>query len=156
MGGIYHFPFRHRLYNFPNTLRGESRRKKFSGGKNEHKRSAHLNITEHTERKPMPDRPNENEIPIATPTELMGAFTEVTMLVAEQEQKTQNFHSQMVIKGIVAELIGKVEAIKKEFGVDGGVAVVTTDEGESDPDYDRIINNKLSEIRSGNKRILLN
>ena len=105
----------------------------------------------------MPDRPNAitNEIPIATPTELMGAFTEVTMLVAEQEQKTQNFHSQMVIKGIVAELIGKVEAIKKEFGVDGGVAVVTTEDG-GDPDYDRIINNKLSEIRSGNKRILLN
>ena len=102
----------------------------------------------------MPDRPNENEIPIATPTELMGAFTEVTMLVAEQEQKTQNFHSQMVIKGIVAELIGKVEAIKKEFGVDGGVAVVTDD--ENDPDYNRIISNKLSEIRSGNKRILLN
>ena len=95
-----------------------------------------------------------NEIPIATPTELLGAFTEVTMLVAEQEQKTQNFHSQMVIKGIVAELIGKVEAIKKEFGVDGGVAVVTDD--ESDPDYNRIISNKLSEIRSGNKRILLN
>ena len=104
----------------------------------------------------MPDRPNENEIPIATPTELMGAFTEVTMLVAEQEQKTQNFHSQMVIKGIVAELIGKVEAIKKEFGVDGGVAVVTTENEGGDPDYDRIINNKLSEIRSGNKRILLN
>ena len=101
------------------------------------------------------NRPNENEIPIATPTELMGAFTEVTMLVAEQETKTQNFHSQMVIKGIVAELIGKVEAIKKEFGVDGGVAVVTTEDG-GDPDYDRIINNKLSEIRSGNKRILLN
>ena len=102
----------------------------------------------------MPDRPNENEIPIATPTELLGAFTEVTMLVAEQEQKTQNFHSQMVIKGIVSELIGKVEAIKKEFGVDGGVAVVTDD--ENDPDYNRIISNKLSEIRSGNKRILLN
>ena len=95
-----------------------------------------------------------NEIPIATPTELLGAFTEVTMLVAEQEQKTQNFHSQMVIKGIVAELIGKVEAIKKEFGVDGGVAVVTDD--ENDPDYNKIISNKLSEIRSGNKRILLN
>ena len=102
----------------------------------------------------MPDRPNENEIPIATPAELMGAFTEVTMLVAEQEQKTQNFHSQMVIKGIVAELVGKVEAIKKEFGVDGGVAVVTDD--ENDPDYNKIISNKLSEIRSGNKRILLN
>ena len=105
----------------------------------------------------MPDRPNDitNEIPIATPTELLGAFTEVTMLVAEQEQKTQNFHSQMVIKGLVAELIGKIEQIKKEFGVDGGVAVVTTEDGE-DPDYNRIINNKLSEIRSGNKRILLN
>ena len=103
----------------------------------------------------MPDRPNDNEIPIATPTELLGAFTEVTMLVAEQEQKTQNFHSQMVIKGIVAELIGKIEQIKKEFGVDGGIAVVT-DENESDPDYNRIISNKLSEIRSGNKRILLN
>ena len=105
----------------------------------------------------MPDKPNDitNEIPIATPTELLGAFTEVTMLVAEQEQKTQNFHSQMVIKGIVAELIGKIEQIKKEFGVDGGVAVVTTEDG-GDPDYDRIINNKLSEIRSGNKRILLN
>ena len=103
----------------------------------------------------MPDRPNENEIPIATPTELLGAFTEVTMLVAEQEQKTQNFHSQMVIKGIVAELIGKVEAIKKEFGVDGGVAVVTTDEG--DPNFDNTAyTNNLSEIRSGNKRILLN
>ena len=102
----------------------------------------------------MQDNDITNEIPIATPTELLGAFTEVTMLVAEQEQKTQNFHSQMVIKGIVAELIGKVEAIKKEFGVDGGVAVVTTD--ESDPDYNRIISNKLSEIRSGNKRILLN
>ena len=102
----------------------------------------------------MPDRPNDNEIPIATPTELLGAFTEVTMLVAEQEQKTQNFHSQMVIKGIVSELIGKVEAIKKEFGVDGGVAVVTDD--ENDPDYNKIISNKLSEIRSGNKRILLN
>ena len=96
-----------------------------------------------------------NEIPIATPTELLGAFTEVTMLVAEQEQKTQNFHSQMVIKGIVSELVGKIEQIKKEFGVDGGVAVVTTDD-ESDPDYNRIISNKLSEIRSGNKRILLN
>ena len=95
-----------------------------------------------------------NEIPIATPTELLGAFTEVTMLVAEQEQKTQNFHSQMVIKGIVSELVGKIEQIKKEFGVDGGVAVVTDD--ESDPDYNRIISNKLSEIRSGNKRILLN
>ena len=106
----------------------------------------------------MPDRPNDitNEIPIATPTELLGAFTEVTMLVAEQEQKTQNFHSQMVIKGIVSELVGKIEQIKKEFGVDGGVAVVTTDENESDPDYNRIISNKLSEIRSGNKRILLN
>ena len=103
----------------------------------------------------MPDRPNDNEIPIATPTELLGAFTEVTMLVAEQEQKTQNFHSQMVIKGIVAELIGKIEQIKKEFGVDGGVAVVTTDD-KDDPDYNRIISNKLSEIRSGNKRILLN
>ena len=107
----------------------------------------------------MPDRPNDNditnEIPIATPTELLGAFTEVTMLVAEQEQKTQNFHSQMVIKGIVAELVGKIEQIKKEFGVDGGIAVVT-DENESDPDYNRIISNKLSEIRSGNKRILLN
>ena len=104
----------------------------------------------------MPDNDNDitNEIPIATPTELLGAFTEVTMLVAEQEQKTQNFHSQMVIKGIVSELIGKVEAIKKEFGVDGGVAVVTDD--ENDPDYNRIISNKLSEIRSGNKRILLN
>ena len=102
----------------------------------------------------MPDRPNDNEIPIATPTELLGAFTEVTMLVAEQEQKTQNFHSQMVIKGIVSELVGKIEQIKKEFGVDGGVAVVTDDEG--DPDYNRIISNKLSEIRSGNKRILLN
>ena len=79
----------------------------------------------------MPDRPNENEIPIATPTELMGAFTEVTMLVAEQETKTQNFHSQMVIKGIVAELIGKIEQIKKEFGVDGGVAVATVPEPES-------------------------
>jgi len=103
----------------------------------------------------MPDRPNDNEIPIATPTELLGAFTEVTMLVAEQEQKTQNFHSQMVIKGIVSELVGKIEQIKKEFGVDGGVAVVT-DEDESDPDYNRIISNKLSEIRAGNKRILLN
>ena len=103
----------------------------------------------------MPDRPNDNEIPIATPTELLGAFTEVTMLVAEQEQKTQNFHSQMVIKGIVSELVGKIEQIKKEFGVDGGIAVVT-DEDESDPDYNRIISNKLSEIRSGNKRILLN
>jgi len=103
----------------------------------------------------MPDNNDiTNEIPIATPTELLGAFTEVTMLVAEQEQKTQNFHSQMVIKGIVSELIGKVEAIKKEFGVDGGVAVVTDD--ENDPDYNRIISNKLSEIRSGNKRILLN
>ena len=104
----------------------------------------------------MPTNDNDitNEIPIATPTELLGAFTEVTMLVAEQEQKTQNFHSQMVIKGIVAELIGKVEAIKKEFGVDGGVAVVTDD--ENDPDYNKIISNKLSEIRSGNKRILLN
>ena len=51
----------------------------------------------------MQDNDITNEIPIATPTELMGAFTEVTMLVAEQEQKTQNFHSQMVIKGIVAE-----------------------------------------------------
>ena len=104
----------------------------------------------------MPDNNDitPNELPIATPTELLGAFTEVTMLVAEQEQKTQNFHSQMVIKGIVAELVGKIEQIKKEFGVDGGVAVVTTNEG--DPDYDRIISNKLSEIRSGNKRILLN
>ena len=102
----------------------------------------------------MQDNDITNEIPIATPTELLGAFTEVTMLVAEQEQKTQNFHSQMVIKGIVAELIGKVEAIKKEFGVDGGVAVVTDD--ENDPDYNKIISNKLSEIRSGNKRILLN
>ena len=102
----------------------------------------------------MQDNDITNEIPIATPTELLGAFTEVTMLVAEQEQKTQNFHSQMVIKGIVAELIGKVEAIKKEFGVDGGVAVVTDD--ENDPDYNKIINNNLSEIRSGNKRILLN
>ena len=101
----------------------------------------------------MPDRPNENEIPIATPTELMGAFTEVTMLVAEQEQKTQNFHSQMVIKGIVSELIGKVEAIKKEFGVDGGVAVVTDDPTEASVQH---INEKMSEIRSGNKRILLN
>ena len=103
----------------------------------------------------MQDNDITNEIPIATPTELLGAFTEVTMLVAEQEQKTQNFHSQMVIKGIVAELIGKIEQIKKEFGVDGGVAVVTTDD-ENDPDYNRIISNKLSEIRSGNKRILLN
>ena len=103
----------------------------------------------------MQDNDITNEIPIATPAELMGAFTEVTMLVAEQEQKTQNFHSQMVIKGIVAELVGKIEQIKKEFGVDGGVAVVTTDE-ENDPDYNRIISNKLSEIRSGNKRILLN
>ena len=103
----------------------------------------------------MPDNNDiTNEIPIATPTELLGAFTEVTMLVAEQEQKTQNFHSQMVIKGIVSELVGKIEQIKKEFGVDGGVAVVTDD--ESDPDYNRIISNKLSEIRSGNKRILLN
>ena len=102
----------------------------------------------------MPDRPNDNEIPIATPTELLGAFTEVTMLVAEQEQKTQNFHSQMVIKGIVAELVGKIEQIKKEFGVDGGIAVVTTDE---DPNFDNTTHtNKLSEIRSGNKRILLN
>ena len=103
----------------------------------------------------MQDNDITNEMPIATPTELLGAFTEVTMLVAEQEQKTQNFHSQMVIKGIVAELIGKIEQIKKEFGVDGGVAVVTTEDG-GDPDYDRIINNKLSEIRSGNKRILSN
>tara|TARA_Y100000310_G_scaffold333659_1_gene411647 strand:+ start:29 stop:349 length:321 start_codon:yes stop_codon:yes gene_type:complete len=98
---------------------------------------------------------NENGMPIATPTELLGAFTEVTMLVAEQEQKTQNFHSQMVIKGIVAELVGKVEAIRKEFGVDGGVAVVTDNENESDPEY-KVISDKLSEIRSGNKRILLN
>jgi len=104
----------------------------------------------------MPDNNDiTNEIPIATPTELLGAFTEVTMLVAEQEQKTQNFHSQMVIKGIVSELVGKIEQIKKEFGVDGGVAVVT-DEDENDPDYNRIISNKLSEIRAGNKRILLN
>ena len=106
----------------------------------------------------MPDRPNDitNEIPIATPTELLGAFTEVTMLVAEQEQKTQNFHSQMVIKGIVAELIGKIEQIKKEFGVDGGVAVVTTEnEGDSNFDNNAYTNNP-SEIRSGNKRILLN
>ncbi len=102
----------------------------------------------------MPDRPNENEIPIATPAELMGAFTEVTMLVAEQEQKTQNFHSQMVIKGIVAELVGKVEAIKKEFGVDGGVTVVT-DEDPATASAQHI-NEKMSEIRSGNKRILLN
>jgi len=103
----------------------------------------------------MPDNNDiTNEIPIATPTELLGAFTEVTMLVAEQEQKTQNFHSQMVIKGIVSELVGKIEQIKKEFGVDGGIAVVTDE--ESDPDYNRIISNKLSEIRSGNKRILLN
>ena len=103
----------------------------------------------------MPDNNDiTNEIPIATPTELLGAFTEVTMLVAEQEQKTQNFHSQMVIKGIVSELVGKIEAIKKEFGVDGGIAVVTDD--ENDPDYNRIISNKLSEIRVGNKRILLN
>ena len=104
----------------------------------------------------MQDNDITNEIPIATPTELLGAFTEVTMLVAEQEQKTQNFHSQMVIKGIVAELIGKVEAIKKEFGVDGGVAVVTT-ENEDDPNFDNsAYTNNPSEIRSGNKRILLN
>ena len=104
----------------------------------------------------MQDNDITNEIPIATPTELLGAFTEVTMLVAEQEQKTQNFHSQMVIKGIVSELIGKVEAIKKEFGVDGGVAVVTT-ENEDDPNFDNnAYTNNPSEIRSGNKRILLN
>ena len=103
----------------------------------------------------MPTNEDNNEMPTpATPTELLGAFTEVTMLVAEQEQKTQNFHSQMVIKGIVSELVGKIEQIKKEFGVDGGVAVVTDD--ENDPDYNRIISNKLSEIRVGNKRILLN
>ena len=103
----------------------------------------------------MQDNDITNEIPIATPTELLGAFTEVTMLVAEQEQKTQNFHSQMVIKGIVAELIGKIEQIKKEFGVDGGVAVVTTDEGDSNFDNNAYTNNP-NEIRAGNKRILLN
>ena len=77
--------------------------------------------TDNNEQQPQPELPNPS------PAELLGAFTETAMLVSTLEQNTQNFHSQMVIKGIVAELVNKVETIKKEFGVDGGVAVVQND-----------------------------
>ena len=58
---------------------------------------------------------NNNEMPNPSPAELLGAFTETAMLVSTLEQNTQNFHSQMVIKGIVAELVNKVDAIKKRI-----------------------------------------
>ena len=110
----------------------------------------------------------EQEIPNPSPTELLGAFTETAMLVSTLEQNTQNFHSQMVIKGIVAELVNKVESIKKEFGVDGGVAVATV---PSEPEsqfseeikkhthtFDENLHNESMTMIHGfnNKKILLN
>ena len=115
-----------------------------------------------------PDNSN-NEIPNPSPTELLGAFTETAMLVSTLEQNTQNFHSQMVIKGIVAELVNKVESIKKEFGVDGGVAVATMPEPEPESQFNEEIkkhthnfdenlhNESMTQIHGfNNKKILLN
>ena len=109
----------------------------------------------------------EQEIPNPSPTELLGAFTETAMLVSTLEGNTQNFHSQMVIKGIVAELVNKVESIKKEFGVDGGVAVATVPEPESQfseeikkhtHTFDENLHNESMTMIHGfnNKKILLN
>ena len=110
-------------------------------------------------------QPPQQEIPNPSPTELLGAFTETAMLVSTLEQNTQNFHSQMVIKGIVAELVNKVESIKKEFGVDGGVAVATVGEIGVDQEikkhthnFDETLHNEsMSQIHGfNNKKILLN
>ena len=111
----------------------------------------------------------EQEIPNPSPTELLGAFTETAMLVSTLEQNTQNFHSQMVIKGIVAELVNKVESIKKEFGVDGGVAVATMPEPEPESQFneeikkhthnfdEKLHDKSMSQIHGfNNKKILLN
>ena len=110
--------------------------------------------------------PQLQEMPQPSPAELLGAFTETAMLVSTLEKNTQNFHSQMVIKGIVAELVQKVETIKKEFGVDGGVAVV---QGKTEPElsdeirknthnFDENLHDRsMSQIHGfNNKRILLN
>ena len=87
------------------------------------------------------------------------------MLVSTLEQNTQNFHSQMVIKGIVAELVNKVESIKKEFGVDGGVAVATVGETRLDQEIKQNTHNFDEKLHSesmsmihgfNNKKILLN
>ena len=108
---------------------------------------------------------NNNEIPSPSPAELLGAFTETAMLVSTLEQNTQNFHSQMVIKGIVAELVNKVDAIKKEFGVDGGVAVVENAGPELSDEIRKNTHNfdenlhsdSMSQIHGfNNKKILLN
>ena len=111
-------------------------------------------------------QPPQPELPNPSPAELLGAFTETAMLVSTLEQNTQNFHSQMVIKGIVAELVNKVETIKKEFGVDGGVAVVkdSTEPELSDEikkhthNFDENLHDKsMSQIHGfNNKKILLN
>ena len=111
-------------------------------------------------------QPPQPELPNPSPAELLGAFTETAMLVSTLEKNTQNFHSQMVIKGIVAELVQKVETIKKEFGVDGGVAVV---QGKTEPElsdeirknthnFDEKLHDKsMSQIHGfNNKKILLN
>ena len=109
----------------------------------------------------------EQEIPNPSPTELLGAFTETAMLVSTLEGNTQNFHSQMVIKGIVAELVNKVESIKKEFGVDGGVAIVQSESTEPEiseeirkntHNFDENLHDKsMSQIHGfNNKKILLN
>ena len=112
------------------------------------------------------EQPPQQEIPQPSPAELLGAFTETAMLVSTLEGNTQNFHSQMVIKGIVAELVNKVETIKKEFGVDGGVAVVqnntTTELSEeirkNTHNFDENLHDKsMSQIHGfNNKKILLN
>ena len=110
---------------------------------------------------------NNNEMPNPSPAELLGAFTETAMLVSTLEQNTQNFHSQMVIKGIVAELVNKVDAIKKEFGVDGGVAVATVSEPgielsdeirKNTHNFDENLHNEsITQIHGfNNKKILLN
>ena len=111
-------------------------------------------------------QPPQPELPNPSPAELLGAFTETAMLVSTLEGNTQNFHSQMVIKGIVAELVNKVETIKKEFGVDGGVAVVQNDTTselseeirKNTHNFDENLHDKsMSQIHGfNNKKILLN
>ena len=117
--------------------------------------------TDNNEQQPPPQ-----EMPQPSPAELLGAFTETAMLVSTLEKNTQNFHSQMVIKGIVAELVQKVETIKKEFGVDGGVAVVQNDTTpvlsdeirKNTHNFDEKLHDKsMSQIHGfNNKKILLN
>ena len=111
-------------------------------------------------------QPPQPEHPNPSPAELLGAFTETAMLVSTLDQNTQNFHSQMVIKGIVAELVNKVETIKKEFGVDGGVAIVQNDTTpvlsdeirKNTHNFDEKLHDRsMSQIHGfNNKKILLN